>query len=68
VLPNRQPRLWRAAQLSDLGERPAEGLGDVQRRWRVNRFMKREALDNIVKLWSINEPFTYAGRYWTLNN
>ena len=34
----------------------------------VNRFMKREALDIIVKLWSINEPFTYAGRYWTLNN
>ena len=34
----------------------------------VNRFMKREALDIIVKLWSINEPFTNADRYWIVKN
>jgi len=34
----------------------------------VNCFMKREALDIIVRLWSINEPFTNADRYWIVKN
>ena len=34
----------------------------------VNRLMMREALDIILKLWSSNEPFTYAGKYWTVKN
>ena len=34
----------------------------------VNRLMMREALDIILKLWSTNEPFTYAGKYWTVKN
>jgi alkanesulfonate monooxygenase SsuD/methylene tetrahydromethanopterin reductase-like flavin-dependent oxidoreductase (luciferase family) len=34
----------------------------------VNRLMMREALDIILKLWSTDGPFTYAGRYWTVKN
>ena len=30
--------------------------------------MMREALEIILKLWSTNEPFTYAGKYWTVKN
>ena len=31
-----------------------------------NRDMTREALDIILKLWAGEEPFEYAGQYWTV--
>lgn len=31
-----------------------------------NRAMTREALDIIMKIWSSDEPFEYAGYYWTV--
>jgi len=31
-----------------------------------NRAMTREALDIILKLWESDEPFEYAGYYWTV--
>lgn len=34
----------------------------------VNREMTREALDIILKMWSTNEPFEYAGKHWTVRN
>lgn len=32
----------------------------------MNRAMTREALDIILKLWESDEPFEYAGYYWTV--
>src|SRR5262249_57306702 len=32
-----------------------------------NREMTREALEIILKLWSEPAPFTYQGKYWTVN-
>ena len=65
-----RPYLGRAAQLRHRGERPAERLGDVQRRWRERGQPPPDAraLDIILKLWSTNQPFTYAGKYWTMKN
>jgi alkanesulfonate monooxygenase SsuD/methylene tetrahydromethanopterin reductase-like flavin-dependent oxidoreductase (luciferase family) len=33
-----------------------------------NRAMTREALDIILKMWESDEPFEYAGYYWTVRN
>jgi alkanesulfonate monooxygenase SsuD/methylene tetrahydromethanopterin reductase-like flavin-dependent oxidoreductase (luciferase family) len=33
-----------------------------------NRAMTREALDIILKMWSSDEPFEYAGYYWTVRH
>ncbi len=33
-----------------------------------NRAMTREALDIILKMWSTDEPFEYAGYFWTVRN
>lgn len=33
----------------------------------ANRDMTREALDIILKLWSSEEPFHYAGKYWRVD-
>lgn len=33
----------------------------------ANRDMTREALDIILKLWSSEEPFHYAGKYWQVD-
>ena len=33
-----------------------------------NRNMTREALEIILKMWSTDEPFEYAGYYWTVRN
>jgi alkanesulfonate monooxygenase SsuD/methylene tetrahydromethanopterin reductase-like flavin-dependent oxidoreductase (luciferase family) len=32
-----------------------------------NREMTREALDIILRLWTEDAPFTYEGKYWTVN-
>ena len=32
----------------------------------VNRQMTRESLDIILRLWTEDEPFEYAGRFWTV--
>jgi alkanesulfonate monooxygenase SsuD/methylene tetrahydromethanopterin reductase-like flavin-dependent oxidoreductase (luciferase family) len=32
----------------------------------VNREMRREALDIILKLWSTSEPFEHVGNFWTV--
>ena len=32
----------------------------------VNRDMTREALEIILKLWSIAAPFDYKGKFWTV--
>ncbi len=34
----------------------------------VNRLMTREALDIILKLWSTDDPFVHAGKFWTVKN
>lgn len=33
----------------------------------VNRDMKREAPDNILRLWASPEPFEYNGKNWQVN-
>ncbi len=33
----------------------------------VNRDMKREAPDNILRLWASPEPFEYNGKNWRVN-
>lgn len=52
------------------------GAGGLPSDWRLfnvdgmkgeNRGMTREALDIILKLWTVHEPFEFRGEYWNVN-